>query len=242
MRVRMTISYDGSHFYGFQVQNSGVITVANRLEEIFRSLGIDSKFEASGRTDRGVHATGQVISLDIPSFWQNDLQRLRRAINHKALPHIYVRSIEAVASTFHARYDAKKRAYRYIVSDAEPCVFQTAYRLFVKRFDAKKIHEAVKYFEGEHDFRYFAKTGSDTKHFVREIYRADFYRYRELYVFRFEANGYLRSQIRLMVSFLLKIGYGEVSAVDLKEQLEGKRLVVREPVAPNGLYLTRIWY
>ncbi len=242
MRVKMTLSYDGSHFYGFQVQNSGVVTVANRLEEIFHSLGIDSKFEASGRTDRGVHATGQVISLDLPPFWQNDLQRLRRAINQKALPHIYIRDIEAVSSAFHARYDAKKRAYRYIVSDAEPNVFQTAYRLFTKRFDAKKIHEAVKYFEGEHDFGYFAKTGSDTKHFVRKVYRADFYRYKDFYVFRFEANGYLRSQIRLMVSFLLKIGYGEVSVADLKDQLEKKRLVVREPVAPNGLYLTRIWY
>ncbi len=242
MRVMMILSYDGSHFYGFQVQNSGVRTVANRLYEVFRALGIEGTFEASGRTDRGVHATGQVLSVDIPAFWQNDLERLRRHINQKALPHIYVRTVREVSGDFHARYDAKKRAYRYIVSEREPNVFQTPYTLFTKPFDAVAIGEAIKLFEGEHDFSLFAKTGSDTTDFVRKIYRTRFYRYRGYAVFNFEASGYLRSQIRLMVSFLLKIGYGICSKEDLKDQLSLKREVVRDPVAPNGLYLTRIWY
>ena len=241
IRVKMYISYDGSHFYGFQVQNSGVRTVANRLYEVFRSLGIDTPFEASGRTDRGVHATMQVLSIDIPSFWY-DLEKLRMHINQKALPHIYVRRIKRTVSDFHARYDAKRRAYRYIVSYKEPSVFMTPYVLFTQKFDVNAIHEAVKVFEGEHDFTFFAKTGSDTTDFVREIYRARFYRYGNFYVFGFEANGYVRSQIRLMVSFLLKIGYGKFRKEDLKEQLALKQCYVRDPVAPNGLYLTRIWY
>lgn len=241
MRVKMTLAYDGSHFYGFQVQNSGVETVANRLGSIFHSLGISEKFEASGRTDRGVHATGQVISIDLPPFWQ-DLTRLRQAINQKALPHIYVKKIEKVAHDFHARYDAKKRAYRYIVSTAEPDVFRTSYMLYVKPFSSREVATAIKLFEGEHDFRFFSKTGSDTTHFVRTLYRTRFYRYRDLYVFDFEAEGYLRSQIRLMVAFLLKIGYGEAGVAQLAEQLALKGRYVSEPVAPNGLYLTRIWY
>jgi len=241
MRIKMTISYDGSHFYGFQVQNSGVMTVANRLEEIFRSLGIGEKFEASGRTDRGVHATGQVLSLDLPPFW-SDPERLRRAFNQKALPHIYARRIEHAPSGFHARYDARKRAYRYLLSCAAPDVFRTSYVHFVKPFSFSRIADAVGCFEGEHDFRFFAKTGSDVQHYVRTIYRTRFYRHGELYVFETEANGYLRSQIRLMVSFLLKIGYGTLSAHHLEEQLAGRQRHVSEPVAPNGLYLTRIWY
>ncbi len=242
MRVKMTLSYDGSHFYGFQVQNSGVPTVANRLYEALRALGIDAPFEASGRTDRGVHATGQVISLDIPVFWQRDLEKLRTHINRRALPHILVHRIEQVADDFHARYDAKKRTYRYIVSDREPSVFLTPYRLYTAPFDAAAIHEAVKLFEGEHDFRLFSRTGSDTTDFVRRMYRARFYAHEKDYIFSFEANGYLRSQIRLMVSFLLKIGYGTVTKEDLKAQLLCQREVVRDPVAPNGLYLTRIRY
>jgi tRNA pseudouridine38-40 synthase len=242
MRVKMTLSYDGSHFYGFQVQNSGVKTVANRLYEVFHSLGIEEHFEASGRTDRGVHATGQVLSIDIPSFWHNDLERLRMHINRKALPHIYIHKIEKVSSSFHARYDARKRAYRYLISDHEPNVFLTPYCLFTKRFDAEAIHKAVKLFEGEHDFTLFAKTGSDTTDFVRTIYRARFYQKGANYIFSFEANGYLRSQIRLMVAFLLKIGYGLADSKDLQKQLKCERMIVRNPVAPNGLYLTRIWY
>ncbi len=241
MRVKMTISYDGSHFYGFQVQNSGVATVANRLCEIFMSLGIEGKFEASGRTDRGVHATGQVLSLDLPPFW-NDLERLKRAFNQKAFPHIYAHRIEAAPAGFHARYDAKKRAYRYLVSQGEPSVFRTPYLLYTRPFAPQRIMEAMALFEGKHDFRLFAKTGSDVDHYIRTVFHTRFYRYRDLYVFGFEADGYLRSQIRLMVSFLLKIGRGEMEKEHLKSQLAGETRYVSEPIAPNGLYLTRIWY
>ncbi|HHD77599.1 MAG TPA: tRNA pseudouridine(38-40) synthase TruA [Campylobacteraceae bacterium] len=241
MRVKMTISYDGSHFYGFQVQNSGVETVANRLYEIFRSLGIEGRFEASGRTDRGVHATGQVLSLDLPPFWR-DFERLKRAFNQKALPHIYAQRIEAAPPAFHARYDAKKRAYRYLVSQGAPSVFRTPYLLYTKAFDPQRIAEAITLFEGAHDFTLFAKTGSDVDHYVRTIFRTRFYRHDDLYVFGFEADGYLRAQIRLMVSFLLKIGRGELACAHLLSQLSGEKRYVSEPIAPNGLYLSRIWY
>ncbi len=241
MRVKMTISYDGSQFYGFQIQNSGVESVANRLERIFGSMGIVSGFEASGRTDRGVHASGQVLSLDLPAYW-HDLARFQRAFNQKALPHIYAHRVQKVPDDFHARYDAKKRAYRYLISTAAPSVFKTPYLLYTPPFDATRIEAAIGVFEGSHDFHLFAKSGSDVKHYVREIYRARFYCHRDIWVVNFEANGYLRSQIRLMVAFLLKIGYGVLDVSHLKAQLAGDEAFVREPVAPNGLYLARVWY
>lgn len=241
MRVKITLSYDGSRFYGFQIQNSGVQTVANRLELIFASMGITSRFEASGRTDRGVHATGQVVSLDLPPFWEN-LSRFQEAFNRKALPHIYAGRVERVRDDFHARYDARKRAYRYLLSPGTPTVFHTPYILYTPPFDARAIASAIRLFEGEHDFVHFAKTGSDVTHYVRTIYRTRFYRHGEYYVMHFEANGFLRAQIRLMVAFMLKIGYGELGEVDLLKQLRGESLLLRTPAAPNGLYLTRIWY
>jgi tRNA pseudouridine38-40 synthase len=241
MRVAVILSYDGSRFKGFQRQNSGVKTVANKLEKILRSLKIDSKIHASGRTDNGVHATNQVIHFDIPAFWK-DTEKLKREINKKALPDIYCKSIKAVDDNFHSRYSAKRRVYRYIVSTKLPSVFLTPYILFVPKVDELLVKEAIKYFEGIHDFEYFKKSGSSEKHSLREIYKTRFYKYKDFYIFYFEANGYLRSQIRMMVYFLLEISYGKLSINDLVEQLELKKRHSTGLVEPNGLYLSRIKY
>jgi len=222
MFVKVTLSYDGSKFNGFQIQNSGVKTVANKLEKILKSLSIDTKIHASGRTDRGVHATNQVIHLNLPPFW-SDIKKLKHMLNQKALPDIHVKQIEVVDESFHARSSAKRRVYRYLVSTKTPSVFMTPYILFVDDIDEALIQEAIKKFEGSCDFSYFKKVkGSDTSS-VREIYKARFYKHKEFYVFSFEANGYLRSQIRMMVYFLLEISAKRLSVDDLVEQLECKK-------------------
>ena len=241
MRVKMTFSYDGSDFFGSQSQKSGVKTVMNVLMDVFTSLGISSKIEASGRTDRGVHALRQVISLDLPSYW-DDLEKLKRHLNHKALPHIFFEKIEIVKEDFHARYSAKRRQYRYIISTATPSVYFTNYVLYTKPFDAKKISEAVTYFEGVHDFSFFMKADADVAHAIRKLYKARFYRYKNFYIFTFQANGFVRSQIRMMVAFLLQIGYNRLSRANLEDQLKLKYKYSSTLVEPNGLYLSRIWY
>jgi len=241
MRVKAVISYDGSKFKGYQRQNSGVKTVANKLEKILKSLKIEPTIHASGRTDSGVHATNQVIHFDIPDFWK-DIEKLKYMINKKAFPDIFFRSVKIVDDGFHARHSAKKRVYRYIVSTKEPSVFLTPYILFTSKIDEVLIKDAIKYFEGVHDFSYFKKAGGGEEHSVREIYETRFYRYRDFYIFTFEANGYLRSQIRMMVYFLLEISNGRYSIDDLIEQLELKERHTTGVVAPNGLYLSRIKY
>ncbi len=232
MRVIGVITYDGSRFKGFQRQNSGVKTVANKLEKILKSLKIDSKIHASGRTDNGVHATNQIIHFDIPDFW----------LDKKALPDIYCKNIKIADDSFHSRYSAKRRVYRYIISTKTPSVFLTPYILFVPKVDEALIKEAIKYFEGIHDFEYFKKSRGGEKHSQREIYKARFYRHKDFYIFSFEANGYLRSQIRMMVYFLLEISNGRFCVNDLIEQLELKKRHSTGVVEPNGLYLSRIKY
>lgn len=241
MRVKMTFSYDGSYFFGSQSQKSGVKTVMNVLMDIFSSLGISSKIEASGRTDRGVHALRQVISLDLPSYW-DDLEKLKKHLNHKALPHIFFEKIEIVKEDFHARYSAKRRQYRYIISTAMPNVYMTNYVLYTKSFDLKKISDAVGCFEGIHDFSFFMKSDRDVTQAIREIYKVRFYRYKNFYIFTFEANGFVRSQIRMMVAFLLQIGQKALSLENLEDQLKLKYKYSSALVEPNGLYLSRIWY
>ncbi len=241
MQVKITLSYDGSIFRGFQIQKETTQTVSNKLEKAFKSLNINEKFIASGRTDKGVHALNQVLNLNIPSFWK-DLDKLKISLNRSLLPHIYIKKIEKVSDDFHSRFDAKRRIYRYIISKDTPSVFLTPYITYVKDIDPKSIKKAIKIFEGTHDFEYFKKNGSDTKNFIRTIYKTNFYKYKQFYIFYFEANGYLRSQIRMMVDFLIQISNGKLSENELKLQLEKKKLFSCKLAKPNGLYLAKIKY
>ena len=241
MKVKITLRYDGSQFHGFQSQNDGTKTVSNKLQEVFESFGIDAKFNASGRTDSGVHASGQVIDIDLPPYW-HDLVRLKNYLNRLCMPSIMIGHIEEVKEDFHARFSAKKRVYRYLLKVGEFSVFSQNYVTYHDRIDIQKIQEAMVLFEGEHDFEYFSKSGSDPKSTIREIYKCRFYKYREFYVFSVEANGYLRSQIRMMVDFLLKISDGELNKEALIEQLEKKKIYNRALAKPNGLYLAKIKY
>lgn len=116
------------------------------------------------------------------------------------------------------------------------------YITFVEALDEKKVKSAVKIFEGKHNFEYFHKSGSDKENFIKEVYSSKFYKYKDFYIFRFEANSYLRSQIRLMVGFLLKISKGDLNEVDLLAQLNLEKKVFKTPAPANGLYLSKIFY
>ena len=241
MRVKITLEYDGSKFQGYQYQKETTNTIANNLQNALKTLNINDFPTASGRTDKGVHALGQVIHLDLPPYW-NDLEKLKFSLNKILFPSINIKKIEQTHKNFHARYDAKSRVYRYIISTKKPSVFLMPYITFLDMIDANRIKNSIKLFEGRHDFEYFKKCGSDTKNYIREIYRADFYIYKDLCVFYFEANGFLRSQIRMMVSFLLQISDEKLSKNELKLQLEKKDIFSTSLAPPNGLYLAKVKY
>lgn len=240
MNVKVTISYDGFSYQGSQRQPNKK-SVENRLIEVFELLNIEPKITLSGRTDKQVHATGQVFNINIPSFWSN-LEKLKKVLNHKLPSSIRVKDIKKVSDEFHSRFHAKKRVYRYIVSTNEPSPFLANYVTYVKKINKDKINEAIKLFIGLHDFEYFHKLGSDKENLVREIYDAKFYKYNDFYIFKFEANSYLRSQIRLMVGFLLKISEGKLSKEDLIDQLEKRKRTNKIPAPANGLYLSKVKY
>ncbi len=241
MRIKIILSYDGSRFDGFQVQKHTKNTVSQKITTALKSLNITSCFTASGRTDKNVHALNQVLHLDLPPYWSN-LSKLKKYLNNSLLPHIFIKKIDNVNKDFHARYGAKSRIYRYIVSTKKPSVFLTPYVTYIKKIDEKLIKDAISEFKGIHNFEYFKKNGSDTKNFTRTIYKTNFYKYKDFYIFYFEANGYLRSQIRMMVSFLLKISDGKLSKNELKLQLNLEDNFSSSLAPPNGLYLSKIKY
>ncbi len=240
LNAKFTLVYDGTLYQGSQSQPNG-LSVEDALQRAFKELNINTKIFLSGRTDRDVHATGQVFNCIIPSYWF-DLIRLKDILNKHLPSSISIKNIKEVDSTFHSRFHAKKRVYRYLVSKKEVSVFSSKYIAHYKDFDEELIQKAIMSFEGIHDFEYFHKKGSDKENTVREIYEAKFYKYKDIYVFKFTANSYLRSQIRLMVGSLLKVGLGKLSLEDLQAQLKKEKRVFKVPASPYGLYLAKVFY
>ena len=240
MRVKASIAYDGSYFQGFQKQKSTKETITTQIEMALRSVGIEDAIRGSGRTDAGVHATGQVIDFKLPPFW-TDLQKLKLALNRK-LKHIAFKHISLVEEDFHSRFSAQKRVYRYVFKSTTPSVFEENYISFYPPFNAQLLTEALKCFEGEHDFSNFIKTGSITHTNVRKIYRAHYKKYKGQHIIYFEANGFLRSQVRMMVEFAMQVALEEQSLEALEEQLNLKKRHLTKLAPPEGLYLARILY
>ena len=243
MRIKITISYDGSKFNGFQIQNNAqkVTTVAGVITKVLKNLNIDTILTGSGRTDTGVHATAQVIHCEIPEFW-SDLTRLKEELNRILAPNIYIKNIESVSEDFHARFSAKKRLYRYAIYSGEYQPFLSNYALHVKNIETQRLDFILKNFIGTHDFKNFKKQGSDTNSDVREIFKAGAYTHKSITIIYFLGNSFLRSQVRMMCSFALKVMNEKLTCEQLNEQLKNKEKHSTGVIPSSGLYLAKIYY
>jgi len=240
MRVKAVIAYDGSAYLGFQKQKSTTQTVTYAIEEALRTLQIPATIVASGRTDAGVHATGQVIHFDLPPYW-TDLSKLQLSLNRK-LGDISFKHISRVSPDFHARFSAQKRLYRYVFKTGSCSVFERKYISCYPFFDTSRLEEILKYFEGEHDFDYFHKTGTLTHTTVRNIYKASYKQRGNYHYIYFQANGFLRSQVRMMVEAAIACAKGELNLTQLEEQLHCVKKHISKLAPPEGLYLAKILY
>lgn len=240
MNLKFLITYDGSLYQGSQKQPNGN-TVEDEFLKAFKRLNIDTKIVLSGRTDKEVHATGQVFNCVIPEHF-SDLKKFQEILS-KHLPNsVMIRHISKVHDDFHSRFHAKQRVYRYLLTTKKTTPFNDKYITYVDKIDENLIKLAIKEFIGEYDFKYFHKTGSDKEITIREIFDTCFYKYKDIYVIKFTANSYLRSQIRLMVGFLLNISNGKLTIEDLKAQLRLQKHIFKTPAKANGLYLAKIKY
>lgn len=240
MRVKAVIAYDGTYFKGFQKQKSTKQTITTAIEIALKSLGITSEIRGSGRTDAGVHATGQVIDFELPPFW-SDLKRLKETLN-QSLKYISFKHITQVEDNFHARFSAKKRLYRYIFKTYTPSIFEQNHISYYPPFNPELLKEALKIFEGTHDFSNFIKTGSTTHTNIRTIYWAKYKKYKNQHIIYFEANGFLRSQVRMMIEMAMRVALKKTTLTKLQEQLDLEERYVTKLAPHNGLYLARIIY
>ncbi|MGX2984958.1 tRNA pseudouridine(38-40) synthase TruA [Helicobacter sp. 23-1048] len=241
MRLLAKIAYDGSAFSGFAIQpDSHIHTIEGKLSKVLQSVGIDSVLLYAGRTDKGVHASGQMISFESEIHW--NLVRLKELLNQKLYPHIYCKCIWRVPNDFHPRYNALWREYRYVATKKMPNVLCARFVGFEDYGDMSRVRESLGYFIGEHNFRFFKKQGTLSKSDTRHIFRASCYTYRECLVVKVRGNGFLRAQVRLMLGTIFAFGRGEIAKADLLRQIDAKERVFWQPISPNGLYLSAVGY
>lgn len=243
MKFLLTLSYDGSRFLGSQSQPHKK-SVEDELRKALGHLGIYDVPIMSSRTDKDVHALRQCASIRVNECWKNQEKKLINQINRHLHSSIQINAIREVDDNFHARYDAKARTYRYIFHHGKKTSFNAAYFTHIKDFDTKKADMILRNFEGEHDFELFSKTGSDIKNSIRTILKARCYKRGEYSIILLRANGFLRSQVRLIVAATLKalsLNDRDAKRV-ITEQIKCIKSFTRMPAPASGLYLSRVHY
>ncbi|WP_040985023.1 tRNA pseudouridine(38-40) synthase TruA [Oceanobacillus jeddahense] len=244
-RIKCTIAYDGSDFAGFQVQPDHR-TVQGSLEKALTKIhkGETIRIQASGRTDTGVHAVGQVIHFDTPLTIPE--RNWKQAINTLLSDDVRVVNVEKVADAFHARYSVKQKEYHYLVLNREdPDVFRRDYVLhFPKSLDIEAIQAACKHLEGTHDFTTFSSAKSSVKGSkVRTLFHASCRKKDDDIEFVFRGSGFLYNMVRIMVSSLLDVGIGKRKPEDIPALLEAReRGQLGKTISPKGLYLWEVSY
>lgn len=241
MRYKMIISYDGSFFHGFQRQKK-YISIQEVLEEkLTKILKTEVIIHGSGRTDAGVHAKGQVVHFDSTQYVPP--LNLKKILNKKVYPHIYVTDIELVDESFHSRKSALLKEYRYYVSINTYDPLKVNYmHFFHDRIDISKIREAMDYIRGTHDFRSFSKN-HDIKTTVRTIELFELNINDGILEFRIIGNGFMYNMVRIIVALMLKVAEGKLEPSDIKRILDGKERKLAPYVAPaSGLYLWKVYY
>ena len=242
-RYQVILAYDGTQFQGFQRQLNAR-TVQGVLEESLRLLGWRGQSVlAAGRTDAGVHAAGQVVAFDLQ--WLHSESELLQALNAHLPSDVAARRVGIAPNDFHPRYAAKARRYQYrLFCDAIRAPLQERYSWRVwPELSIALMQQATAHLHGVHDFAAFGaphRSGGST---VREISRAKWYEDGKNLVFEIVGNAFLYHMVRRLVSFLVKIGQGQVSPEQMLDRLENGGQAAVQGLAPaHGLCLCEVIY
>ena len=244
--IKLVLEYNGSAFFGFQKQ-PGKPTIQEALEKALSSF-FDRKMKigaASGRTDTGVHAEGQVVHFKTASA--HELWQIQKGLNALLPPSIVAKDIEEVPAAFHARYSVRSKVYEYRIWNhacRSPLIAGRAFHV-PQKLNVAKMRQAAKVLVGKHDFRSFTsvtalKKGSSC---VRTIKYFQIKRQGPLLRIRVEANGFLYHMIRNMVGTLLEVGRGKRQVKDIASILKAKDRRLAGMTAPaEGLTLIKVTY
>ena len=241
MRFFFEISYNGTHYHGWQSQTNA-IGVQQVVEEIFEKL-FRSKIEivGSGRTDTGVHCIKQFFHADFER--ELDLAVIQLKLNSFLPKSISINGIRKVKPDAHARYSAIERAYEYRITRVKNPFYQDYAYLFFKDLNIQTMNKAAALLVGEHDFQCFSKVNTDVNHFICNLKKAKWKNANDLLVFNIVANRFLRSMVRSIVGTLLDVGTGKTSLEEFQQIMKSKdRKKAGMNVPALGLYFLDVKY
>lgn len=250
-RLLFTCAYDGLPYCGWQSQRGGA-SVQDTIEEAAaRILREPLRISASGRTDAGVHAHAQCFHADVPDTCRMSPDNWRAALNAHLPASIRILEVQAVDASFHARFSAVGKEYEYLICTSavlSPFLHERAWHL-PHEFDIDMLEQALRCYEGEHDFRRFAANrGNEPENppadfYLRTIYSATMQREGDLLRLRLHGNGFMYRMVRLLVGTAHQVARGRMSLDALRGMLENPHGDKTRYCAPaGGLYLRRVFY
>ncbi len=243
-RYKLTIEYDGTQFAGWQMQAALPTVQGVLMDAVEKLAGERAHVAGAGRTDAGVHATGQVAHVDLTRDWRSDT--IRDGLTAQLRPHpVAVLAAEKVAQDFDARFSALRRHYLYRIVNRRPDLAlerDRAWRI-PQRLDAEAMHVAAQRLLGQHDFSAFRAAECQAASPLKTLDRLDVRREGEDIRVTTSARSFLHHQVRSMVGSLMRVGEGRWSADDLADVLASRDRARCGPMAPAcGLYLAQVDY
>lgn len=242
--IRIKVTYEGTRYQGWQKQETSDNTIQGKLERLLsRMCEEEITVQGSGRTDAGVHASGQIVNFHTSCGMS--LQEMLSYMNQYLPEDIAVVEIDEVSERFHSRLNAKGKRYSYRVWNSSiPNVFWRRYSHVVEEaLDIEAMESVAQYLLGEHDFKAFTSTKKGKKSTVRRIDDIKIVKEGDMITFTFTGNGFLYHMIRILVGTLLEVGKGERNAHSIPVILESmNRENAGELVPGKGLVLEEVFY
>lgn len=244
MRYKLIIEYDGTPFVGWQRQKDG-LSIQEVLEKALSvCLRQNITLFGSGRTDTGVHAYGQVAHFD--SKVEINCFKIRESLNALVRPHpISIISVEPVADTFHARFDAKQRTYIYRILNTRypPALERNRVWWYSRPLNEIKMNEAAQFLIGKHDFSTFRASECQAKSPIKTIDFIEIIRQNNEVIMTIKARSFLHHQVRNIIGSLINVGNGKWSITDFKQAFDAKDRKAGGQTAPaEGLYFVAVQY
>ena len=241
--IKLTIEYDGKEYHGWQKQ-PGKLNIQGEIERAIKNVtGEDVELIASGRTDAGVHALGQVANFKTNS--NIELEKIPIAINSQVKKSIRIQNAEEVDQNFHSRFNCKRKTYRYVIDNSKygSAIYRNiSYHLPVA-LNVEDMKKAIKYFEGEHDFKAFKSSGTSSKSSVRTIYKADVITEGTSIAIDLTGNGFLYNMVRIIAGTLVDVGMRKIKPDEIPDIIESKdRNRAGKTLPPHGLMLLHVEY